>query len=423
VATVPPVSKPPRQPIPVGIRILLGALLINAIGSTALLTILGKQVFDMTGREFDLGLLGLFEFLPKLIAAPIGGTLSDRYDRRKVMAVGLVVQLAGTLGLYAYIGTDPTAVGPIFALVAAFGIGRTVTAPASRSLPIDLSPVAIIERVVAVRSLAFQVGHIIGPVTAGFLFVVAIELPYLFAAVAFVVVSILIWVVPEAKIDQLNTPTGVLQVFRDAFAGLVFIRRNPFLRGAITLDLFAVLFGGAVALLPAIAEDRLGVGAIGLGWLNAAIGIGALMVAAGLSIRPIERRVGRRLLTAVALFGLMTIVLGLTRSYVVAFVALMALAGADVVSVFIRSTLVPLATPEAMRGRVLAVENVFIGASNQLGAVESGIAAHFLGLVVAVVAGGVATIGVVGASWRFFPELRDIDRFSDVTPGGLRSTE
>ena len=197
--------------------------------------------------------------------------------------------------------------------------------------------------------------------------------------------------------------SGGRQALRDAMEGLRFMRRQPIVFGAISLDLFAVLFGGIVALLPAIAEDRLGVGAVGLGWLRAAVGIGGGIVALTMSVRPVRRHVGRVLLMVIAVFGVMSIVIGLTQTYAVAFVALVVASAADGVSVFIRSTVVPLATPEEMRGRVLAVENVFIGASNELGAVESGLTAAAFGLVGAVVLGGVGTLVVVGLWWRFFP--------------------
>jgi predicted MFS family arabinose efflux permease len=199
--------------------------------------------------------------------------------------------------------------------------------------------------------------------------------------------------------------------FREALEGLRFIRSNPILLGAISLDLFAVLFGGAVALLPAIAEDRLGVGAVGLGWLRAAGGIGAAVVTVFLSLRPVQRLVGRVLLVAVAIFGAVTIVLGVTRSFAVAFVALAVLAGADSVSVYVRATLVPLMTPSEMRGRVLAVENVFIGASNELGAFESGVAGELLGSAGAIVLGGAATMIVALTWWLSFPALKGVDRF------------
>ena len=200
---------------------------------------------------------------------------------------------------------------------------------------------------------------------------------------------------------------------REALLGFRFIRRQPVLLGAISLDLFAVLFGGAVALLPAIAEDRLGAGAVGLGWLRAAGGIGAAIVTLLLAFRPVQRRVGRVLLVAVAVFGAVTVLLGTTRSYAVAFIALAVLAGADSVSVFIRATLVPLATPPELRGRVLAVENVFIGGSNELGAFESGVAGQILGAPGAIVVGGIATVAIATGWWFGFPALREVDRFPE----------
>jgi hypothetical protein len=198
----------------------------------------------------------------------------------------------------------------------------------------------------------------------------------------------------------------------DALEGIRFVRASPILLGVISLDLFAVLFGGAVALLPAIAEERLGVGAVGLGWLRAAVGIGAAAVTLVLTVRPVTRHVGSRMLVAVGLFGIGTIVLGLTTSYAIAWVALAVLSGADAVSVFIRGTLVPLVTPADKRGRVLAVEMVFIGASNELGEFESGVTAAWLGPELAVVVGGVGTCLVVLAWATMFRELRSVDRLS-----------
>ncbi|MDH3293785.1 MAG: MFS transporter, partial [Acidimicrobiia bacterium] len=196
--------------------------------------------------------------------------------------------------------------------------------------------------------------------------------------------------------------------------GLRFIRRSPIVFGAVSLDLFAVLFGGAVALLPAIGEKRLMVDEAAVGLLYSAIGVGALLTALALSIKPIRRYVGLVLFAVISVFGLATIVLGLTTNYFVALVALIALSSADAISVFIRATLVPLATPEEMRGRILAVENIFIGGSNELGSLESGLTANWFGLAPAVVVGGVGTLAVVGIwMWRF-PELRRIDRFEEI---------
>ena len=194
----------------------------------------------------------------------------------------------------------------------------------------------------------------------------------------------------------------------------MFIRHTPVLLAAIALDLFAVLFGGAVALIPVIAKDRLGVGDVAYGWLRAAPGFGAAGVALLMAARPVRRHVGKTLLTVVAVFGVGTIVLGVTRNYLVAFAALVVLSGADMVSVFIRGSLVPLVTPDEKRGRVLAVESVFIGASNELGAFESGMIAQAVGTTATVVGGGVATLAVVGVWWFAFPSLRTIDRFEEL---------
>jgi len=256
-------------------------------------------------------------------------------------------------------------------------------------------------------------GAIVGPVAFGFVFVGGVALPYLVAAGGFAAAIAMLTLVPRPPVRQ-HRPAGARQVVRDAFEGLRFIRRTPIVFGAISLDLFAVLFGGVIALLPAIAEERLGVGAVGLGWLRAAVGIGAAGTALTLSIRPLRRHVGRRLLTMVAMFGVLTIVLGFTRSFAMAFIALLAAAAVDAVSMFIRASLVPLATPEAMRGRVLAVENVFIGASNELGAFESGVTAALFGLVGAIFFGGAGTLVVVALWWKFFPALRSVDRFEEV---------
>jgi MFS family permease len=402
--------------IPAGVYALLLGGMFTTMAVVGQTTILGKAVFDITGSTLSLGFLGLAEFLPTAILAPLTGPIADRFDRRKVLAIGLVGEAAASFILFLYIQTDPTSVTPIFAIVIFFGAARALVAPAGRALPIDLAPPALVQRVVALNSVGFQIGIIIGPIIAGFLFVVDKPLPYLFATAAILVAASLLLAVPDAGVEKLVNAPGARSALRQARDGLLFVRRTPILFGAISLDLFAVLFGGAVALLPAIADERLGVGAVGLGWLRAAAGIGAGLTAIALAARPLSRHVGRRLLVAVAIFGLATIVLGLTRSYALAFVALMVLSASDAVSVFIRLTLVPIATAESMRGRVLAVENVFIGASNELGAFESGVAAHFIGLVGAVVFGGAATLAVVAVWWARFPALRDVDRFDEVRP-------
>ncbi|MCS5671581.1 MAG: MFS transporter [Acidimicrobiales bacterium] len=379
------------------------------------ITIIGKQVYDLTGRPLDLGLLGVAEFLPVAVLAPLAGPLADRHDRRKILGIALVGEAIASLLLFLYARSDPTSVTPIFAIVLFFGVCRAFAMPASRALPIDLSPPGVVPRVVALKSVCFQAGHIAGPITFGFAFVVEGSLPYLLSALALVAAIAIIGFIPSSGVKRLAS-TGGRQVILESLEGLRFIRHRPVMLGAMGLDLFAVLFGGALALLPAIAEDRLGVGAIGLGWLRAGVGIGAGATAICMSIRPVQRHLGRTLYAVVAMFGLGTTALGLTRSFALAFTIIVFVSAADAVSMFIRATLVPLATPEDMRGRVLAVESVFIGASNELGAAESGLTAAFMGLVGAVVFGGVATLAVVAVWWRWFPELRDMDTFDDVMP-------
>lgn len=410
--------QPGSRRIPADVKALLVALFVTAFSTVGQVTILGKQVFDMTGRAFDLGMLGFAEFLPVFVFAPVAGSVADTFDRRRVYAAGLVGEALSSIAFFAYVSTDPTALWPIFVIVLGFGTSRAFAAPASRALPIDLAPPGLVERVVALRSLAFQAGIIGGPIVFGFVFLLGPPYPYLVAAVGFCLAMVIALTIRAPAIEQLARATGYREAVRAATEGLRFIRRTPVVGGAITLDLSAVLLGGAVALLPAIADERLGVGAVGLGWLRASIGFGAAATAGFLSIRPIRRRVGSTLLVAVAVFGLATIVLGFTRSFAVAMASLLVLAGADAISVFIRATLVPLATPEGMRGRVLAVENVFIGASNELGAVESGVVGQWLGIGPAVVTGGVGTLIVVAAFWVFAPALRSIDRFADIRVDG-----
>jgi MFS family permease len=407
------VSEHPR--IPFGIRVLLFSKFLNTVAVVGQVTALGFLIFEITGSELDLGLLGLAEFVPTALLSPFTGAITDRVDRRLVMALGLGGETVAGLGMFLYARTDPTALAPFFGLVILFGIARAFYAPPSRALPVDLAPVGAVERVLAMNAATWQIGAIVGPVVAGFLSAVSPATPFLLSTALFLISLSMVALIPKVSIDKLQTE-GIKAALADALEGLRFVRRTPVLFGAISLDLFAVLLGGAVALLPAIARDRLGVGAIGLGWLRASIGIGAASMSFLLIARPLTRRVGPVLLSAVAIFGFATVVLGLTRNYVVAFVALLVLAASDSVSVFIRSTIVPLATPEKMRGRVLATENVFIGASNELGAFESGVAAHFLGLVGAVVTGGLGTILVVGVWWRLFPALRKIDRFEELRP-------
>jgi MFS family permease len=335
-------------------------------------------------------------------------------DRKKIIVVALTVELSCFAFLAWYAGTGPTSIVPIFLNVMVYGTARAFLAPAQRSLGPSIAPPFALSRVIAFNSSTWQIASIVAPALGGILYATGRTLPFAVAAgiVATAIVVIATMHVPAVRrttVDEQVRPS-----FGSAVAGLRLIRREPILFGAISLDLFAVLFGGAVALIPAIATDRLGVDASGQGYLRAAGGAGAALCAITLAVRPFGRHVGRWLFVSVAVFGAATVALGATRTFWVAMAAMAVLSCADMISVYVRSTLVPLATPEDTRGRVLAVEQVFIGASNELGAFQSGVAATLLGVPLAVMGGGVATIVVVALWWRFFPQLRDVDRFTDL---------
>jgi predicted MFS family arabinose efflux permease len=392
-------------------------------------TVLGLLVYELTRNELDLGFLGLAEFAPAALLVLVAGSVVDRFDRRHVAALAALSNGVVALVLAWYVRHPLNlSTTPIFLLVLAFGAGQAFLSPAIRSIPPAMVANEGVPWLVARRSLASEVASIVGPVLGGFLYDVGVWVPLVAVAALSAVgaAGVLAIQIPDEGRPRVRTsevgpfgevghmPEEGIPAARggihEALEGLRFVRAESILLGAISLDLFAVLFGGAVTLLPAIAV-RLHVGAVGLGWLRAAAGLGAGVITLLISLRPTQRHVGRVLLGAVAIFGAWTIVLGLTRSYTLAFVSVFALSAADAASVFIRSTLVPLTTPPEMRGRVLAVENVFIGASNELGGFESGAIGQLLGTTGSVVLGGISTL-IVAFTWGIlFAPLRQIDRF------------
>lgn len=372
-----------------------------------------KQVFDITGREADIGFIGLAEFLPAILLVLVTGAVADRFDRRRVGILAVGGELIGSLALMAYALTNPTKPFPLFVIAFLYGIARAFQAPALRAMPPMVAPEGGLPRTIALFSATWTAAIIVGPAASGFLYSIDPWVAYAGSALLIFIGWLGLFRLQFLRVPE-PPPADQRPSLRSAMEGLRFIRRTPVLLAAISLDLFAVLFGGAVALLPVIAEEQLGVGDIAYGWLRAAPGIGAAAMAVALAVRPVQRRVGVTLLVSVAIFGLATIVLGVTHSYTVAFLSLIVLAAADMVSVFIRSSLVPLVTPDEKRGRVLAVENVFIGASNELGAFESGVVAQAVGTPATVVGGGIATLFIVVGWGAAFPSLRRIDRFEDL---------
>jgi MFS family permease len=385
----------------------------GSIGLNLMVTVMFKQAYDITGDELTIGLLGLAQFIPAVLLVLISGWVADRFDRRRVSALFIFARGICALALALYSANDPTNVWPMFAIAAAVGAAEAMLAPARRSIPPLISTQEQFPHVIALWTATFTGAAIIGPVLGGFLYTVGPAEAYAVAAVMEVLA-----IAPVLMIQYVRTPERITDrpTMSKALEGLHFVIHTPIVLAAISLDLFAVLFGGAVALIPAVAEEQLHVGDIAYGWLRAAPGIGAATMALVLAVAPIRRRVGATLLVVVAIFGAGTIVFGLTSSYAVAFVALVVISAADMVSMFIRGSLVPLATPQDQLGRVSAVEGVFIGASNELGAFESGVAARAFGLPWSIAAGGMMTLLVASSFAWLFPSLREIDTFDEVRP-------
>jgi MFS family permease len=406
------------------IRRFIASTSVSQVGFMLLVTALFKQAYDLTGDELSIGLVGLAQFLPALALVLVSGMVADRFDRRRVAALALAAHVGCTIALTLYAASDPTAVWPLYLIALGLGTADAMIHPAVRSMPPTVAPPGMLPRLIALNAATFTGASIVGPAVGGLLYSVD---PALAFGVAGVMIALSI--VPMLRITFVRTPDRDRErpTLHTAMEGLRFVRRTPIVLAAISLDLFAVLFGGAVALIPSVAEERLGVGDVAYGWLRAAPGIGAAVMAIVLAVRPIRRRIGPVLLVVVAVFGAATVVFGVTRSYLVAFVALIVLSGADMVSMFIRGSLVPLVTPDEQLGRVVAVEGVFIGASNELGAFESGVAASALGLPVAIAGGGIATLVIAGAWAALFPSLRRIDTFDALEaqrhPVAVRSPE
>lgn len=396
-----------------GVRALLTSSFVLTTGVMLQAAALGKHIYDITGSELDIGWLGLAEFLPAAALVLVTGTVADRLNRKKVSLVAQGGELVCSLLLMAYAMSKPTSVAPMFVIATMFGASRAFLSPALRPIAAMIAPEGGLPRVIAFYSATWTGAAILGPAVSGFLYAIDPAVAYGAAGVLIACGMFLLSLVQLPRVVEPIVPQE-RPTLRDAVEGLVFIRRTPVLLAAISLDLFAVLFGGAVALLPVIAEEQLRVGDVAYGWLRAAGGIGAATMAVFLAFRPVRRRVGRTLLVVVAVFGIATVVLGTTRSFWIAFFALLVASAADMVSVFIRSSLVPLVTPDDKRGRVSAVENVFIGASNELGAFESGAVSSVAGTPATVIGGGVATIAIAAAWWMMFPSLRNVDSFEEL---------
>ena len=373
---------------------------------------IGWQVYAVRSNPLDLGLVGLAMFIPLPLLALPAGHLADRFPRRTLLAIATVIDVAVILGLLAVTRAGAGETWPFFLLAFGTGVASALGAPASRALTPSLVPREILVRALALRSVVFQASVIVGPAIGGLLFALHSELVY-GVAVVLSLVSLVGILLLHAGRDSVG---GSSPDLASVLGGVRLVRRTPVLFGAISLDLFAVLFGGAVALLPVFAKDILEVGPAGLGLLRAAPAVGALCAALVLTRRPVRRHAGHKLLTAVGVYGLTIVVFGLSQVMWLSLLALAVGGGLDMVSVVLRQTILPLTTPDELLGRVNAVEMVFVSASNELGAFESGVAAALLGAVPAVVIGGALTVAIALSWTRFFPALARVDRLDDLRP-------
>ena len=380
-------------------------------GMQMLMVAAGWQMYELTGSAWDLGLVGLFQFLPALLLTLVAGHVADRLNRARIVLVCMSVQclvalvfMAATEGLLA---AGPWASRELLlGLSVALGAARAFQMPAQQALTPQLVPPALLSRAMAFSSGGMQAAVIAGPALGGLIFVAGATAVYASSAGFFLIASILMSRVRYVHMAPPHEPVTMSTLL----AGLVFVWERKVLLGAVSLDLFAVLLGGATALLPLFAKDILLVGPWGLGLLRAAPAVGAVLMSVLLTRRPMQRRVGHRMLWAVAVYGVCMMVFGLSTSFALSLIALALSGAADMVSVVVRMTLVQIETPNEMRGRVSAVNSIFIGASNQLGEFESGATAAVFGPVGSVVLGGVATLLIAAAWLRYFPDLARQDR-------------
>ena len=390
------------------------ALLAGGFAGRMVVVAVGWQVYSINESALDLAWIGLAEFIPLPLLALPAGQIADRFSRKRVMALSFVLDAVVTGLLLAVTVSGANELWPFLLLAFVSGVSVAVGSPASRALPPTLVSVDLLASAVAYRSIAFQSATIAGPAIGGLLFALKPELLYA-VAVALFAIAVVCLIPMRERVEE-----RVLDVTESGkerlLAGLRLVKRTPVLLGAISLDLVAVLFGGAMALLPLFAKSILDTGPVGLGILRSAPAVGALFAGILLARRPIGGNAGRTLLIVVAIFGAANVVFGLSTSFALSFGALVVAGFADMFSMNIRSMTVALATPDELRGRVNAVEMVFISASNELGAFESGVAAALLGAVPAVVIGGAVTI-VLAALWgRLFPPLLEIDRLEELRP-------
>jgi MFS family permease len=393
-----------RAPLSASFRHFLWTRLLGTFANQMLMVALAWQMYDLTASAWDLGLVGLMQFVPSLVLTIPAGQLVDRVDRRLVLGFSLALQ--GAVALLLAWGSWSGWVGRdlILALGVVLGIVRALQAPAQQAIVPSLVPREQLSRAMATSTAMMKIAVIGGPALGGFLYATGPAIVYGLCTVASL--ASLGFVASIRRADPLPREPVTLSTL---FAGFRFIWTHKVVLGAISLDLFAVLLGGATALLPIYVKDVLHLGPWGLGLLRAAPAMGALVMAAVLARAPIEHRIGPRMFVSVAIYGVAILVFAVSDNFILSMIALAVSGGADMVSIVIRQTLVQMQTPEEMRGRVSAVNSTFIGASNQLGEFRAGATAEYLGAVGSVILGGAGTLVIVALWMRWFPELAKMD--------------
>ena len=389
------------------LTLFLGARLLATMAVQMISVGVSWQVYALTGDVLDLGWLGLAQFAPLVPLVLLAGHAADRFSRQWIIALCYGLELVCALLLMAFSALPQADVGMIFAVMALHGSARAFLMPANQAVLRDLVHRDDFERSVALSSSTFQIGVIAGPAIGGLLYLVGPTTVYAWAGTLLGIAIVLISSTRPSRARPISGPLSLERLLD----GVRHVRSRPVILGAISLDLFAVLFGGASALLPAYANDVLGVGPAELGLLRTAMALGAAGTGLLLAFKPITRRVGLSMFAGVALFGTATLGLGLSTDFRLSLLALGLMGAGDMVGVYVRHTLIQLDTPDAIRGRVSAVNSVFIGASNELGEFESGLTAAWFGLVPAILIGGTATLLVVGLWLWKFPALRSMDGF------------
>ncbi len=387
-------------------RLFFSSRFLASFAQQVFTVAVGWQMYDVTNNPFYLGLIGLFQFLPSLLLVLVTGAVADRYNRRAIISVCLAVASAGTLALLFMTLTDTFAPIPVFAVMLLFGLERAFIAPATQSLAPNLVPKEDLPNAVAWNSSSWQAATILGPVAGGLLYGLGPAVPYSVALVFLLLASLLMAIMEK---PTQRAPAKEKRTWASITAGFKYIRSEKVVLGAISLDLFAVLLGGAVALMPVFARDILVLGPLGLGLLRSAPGIGAIAMALFLASMPIRHNAGIIMFIGVALFGAGTVVFGLSSTPWISIGALVLMGASDMISVYVRESLIALWTPDEVRGRVSAVNMVFIGASNELGEFRAGTMAAWIGAIPAVVIGGFGTLAVALLWAIMFPKLRQID--------------